>query len=262
MFEEISKLLLLFIAVFFTWTLNNLGGAIVFLFPNTNKRVFDLLLGFSSGIMLASSFFSLLLPSIDISHYFNIPSWLVVGISFLVGGAFLKFFDTVIPHLHIGTSNVEGINSDKFNKAVLLFLSMSLHNIPEGFAVGVSVGATSLIPGFSGLSVALGIGIQNIPEGLAISSALFSIGTSKFKSFWYSVLSGFAEVIGGFIGFFLIVFIPQSLPIFMSIAAGAMIYIVIEELIPESQLSGNSDISTLGAMVGFVIMMALDTIKL
>ncbi|MCS7299620.1 MAG: ZIP family metal transporter [Spirochaetia bacterium] len=259
--KNINPLTLVTLGVLFTWMLNNLGAALSFIFPVINRKVLDFLLGLSGGIMLAASIWSLLIPSVEISNFFNLPGWIVGGTAFILGGVTVKAIDSILPHVHIGSDNVEGIPSN-FRRVTLLYLAMTLHHIPEGFAVGVALGAMGLIPEYSGIPVAVGIGIQNIPEGLALAVAMLAYGISKIKSFIYSVLSGFSEVVGGVVGLLFIVSFPQLLPISLGIAAGAMFFVVIEEVIPESQLSGNTDISTIGAMVGFIVMMTLDTIQI
>ncbi|MCX8029831.1 MAG: ZIP family metal transporter [Brevinematales bacterium] len=257
--SEINPSLLVIIGVLFTWMLNNLGSLGIFIFNTPNRKVLDFLLGFSAGVMLAASIWSLLVPSMNISEFLNIPGWILAGGAFIMGTLAIKLLDTLIPHLHIDSTKVEGISTN-FKKPILLYLAMTLHHIPEGFAVGIALGAMELLPNYSGIPVAIGIGIQNIPEGLALSGALLAYGVGKLKSFLYGVMSGFSEIIGGIIGFLVIAAIPHFLPISLAFAAGAMFYIVIEEVIPESQMSGNTDISTAGVIIGFVLMMTLDNV--
>lgn len=259
--KNINPYALGILGVIFTWMLNNLGAFLVFIFPVINRRTLDFLLGLSGGIMLAASIWSLLIPSVEISNSLKLPGWVIGGASFILGGLMIKAIDSLLPHVHIGSDNIEGVPS-KFRRVTLLYLAMTLHHVPEGFAVGVALGAMGLMPDYSGIPVAIGIGIQNIPEGLALAVAMLAYGISKIKSFTYSVLSGFSEVVGGITGLFLIVIFPQILSILLGLAAGAMFFVILEEVIPESQLSGNTDISTIGAMVGFIIMMTLDTIQL
>lgn len=260
-FSNLSPFVLVLFAVMFTWFLNNLGSFLVFIFPTYEKKVFDFLLGFSSGVMISASFWSLLLPAFEVSDTLGLPSWIVVLISFLLGGFLIKLLDALLPHLHMNAKEPEGIPS-MLKRVTLIYLAMTLHHIPEGFAVGVAVGASFLVPEFSGWGVALAIGIQNIPEGLAVSSMLVSMGVSKFRSFLLGVFSGFSEVIGGILGMVIVVLIPPILPIMLALTAGAMLFVVIEEVIPESQQSGNTDISTIGVMIGFAVMMVLDNLNL
>ncbi|MEN2998145.1 MAG: ZIP family metal transporter [Brevinematia bacterium] len=255
-----EPIILVAMGVLFTWTMNNIGSSLVFAFPKSNKKVFDFSLGLAGGIMLASSIWSLLVPAMETSDYFHLPSWLTVGGAFIAGSLLIKLVDTLTPHLHIGSVKPEGTHS-KLTKKILLYLAMTLHNIPEGFAVGIALGGTGIIPEYSGIPVAIGIGIQNIPEGLAISTTLVTIGLTKLQGFAYGVLSGFTEVVGGFIGFLIIASFPQLFPLSLAISAGAMFYVIIEEVIPEAQSSENTDIPTLGAVLGFVIMTILDNLS-
>jgi zinc transporter, ZIP family len=251
------------LATLFTWGVTALGAAMVFFFKSINRKVLDGMLGFAGGIMIAASFWSLLAPSIELSESMGLPGWLPPLVGFLVGGAFLKVVDKVIPHLHIEykMSEAEGPKTS-FQRSILLVLAITLHNIPEGLAVGVGFGALGAGIGaatFSGaMALALGIGLQNFPEGAAVSIPLRREGLSRLKSFWYGQLSGIVEPIAGVLGSFLVLSMRPILPYALSFAAGAMIYVVVEEVIPESQRSGNSDISTIGAIVGFALMMFLD----
>ncbi|MEA3317783.1 MAG: ZIP family metal transporter [Bacteroidota bacterium] len=251
------------IATLFTWLLTALGAAVVFLFKTINRKVLDGMLGFAAGIMIAASFWSLLAPAIEMTEDLGITSWKPAVIGFLTGGAFLYIIDRLIPHLHFGykKSEAEGIKTN-WQKSVLLVLAITLHNIPEGLAVGVAFGAvasgSSTVTIAGAVVLALGIGIQNFPEGTAVSVPLRREGLSRFKSFWYGQLSGIVEPIAGVIGAVAVMSMTNFLPYALSFAAGAMIYVVVEELIPESQLSKNNDIPTIGAMIGFALMMFLD----
>jgi zinc transporter, ZIP family len=251
------------IATLFTWLLTAMGAAVVFFFKTINQKVLDGMLGFAAGIMIAASFWSLLAPAIEMAENLGMIPWVPAVIGFLTGGAFLWIIDKILPHLHLGykRTEAEGIKTG-WQKSVLLVLAITLHNIPEGLAVGVAFGAiASGLPSVTiagAIALAIGIGIQNFPEGTAVSVPLRREGLSRFKSFWYGQLSGIVEPIAGVIGAVAVMSMTNFLPYALSFAAGAMIYVVVEELIPESQLNRNNDISTIGAMVGFSIMMVLD----
>ena len=221
------------------------------------------MLGFAAGVMIAASFWSLLKPAIEMSEASGGTSWLPAVIGFLSGGAFLLIIDKILPHLHMGMSreNAEGI-STTWKRSVLLVLAITLHNIPEGLAVGVAFGALAHNPDVGSLMgaivLAIGIGLQNFPEGAAVSIPLRREGFSRLKAFNYGQLSGIVEPIAGVIGAYLVLSITPILPYALSFAAGAMIFVVVEELIPESQTGNETDFSTIGAMLGFATMMLLD----
>lgn len=251
------------IATLFTWGVTALGAGVVFFFKNINRKVLDMMLGFAAGVMIAASFWSLLSPSIEMSEQAGKTAWIPAAIGFLGGGIFLRLVDKFLPHLHIGfpDEKAEGVKTS-WQRSVLLVLAITLHNIPEGLAVGVAFGALgSDLPSASlagAVALALGIGIQNFPEGAAVSIPLRREGFSRFKSFLYGQASGIVEPIAGVIGAASVIIMKPILPYALSFAAGAMIYVVVEELIPESQLEGNADIATIGTMIGFTIMMVLD----
>jgi ZIP family zinc transporter len=251
------------LATLFTWGVTALGAGLVFFFKEFNKKVLDAMLGFAAGVMTAASFWSLLAPSIELSENLGYLPWIPPLVGFLLGGAFLKGVDKILPHLHIGLEEekAEGIHTT-WKKSLLLVLAITLHNIPEGLAVGVAFGAVGAgIPSatFAGaVALALGIGIQNFPEGAAVSVPLRREGLSRWKSFLYGQASGVVEPIAGVLGALLVTIMRPVLPFALSFAAGAMIYVVVEEVIPEAQGSGNSDFATVGAMLGFAIMMTLD----
>ena len=239
-----------------------LGAAMVFFMKNKiNGKVEKLLLGFAAGVMIAASIWSLIIPSIDMAEQQGEISWIPAAIGFLLGIVFLLVLDSVIPHLHLKSDKPEGIHT-KFKKATMLVLAVTLHNIPEGMAVGVTF-AGALI-GNSGITIAgalalaLGIAIQNFPEGAIISTPLRAEGVSKSKAFLYGALSGIVEPIGAIITILLTSVVEPILPYILSFAAGAMIYVVVEELIPESQEGEHSNIGTIGVAIGFIIMMILD----
>ena len=253
-----------FYATLFTWFLTALGAGLVFFFRTINRKVLDAMLGFAAGVMIAASFWSLLAPAIEMAEEFgNLPSWVPATVGFLAGGIFLWGIDKVLPHLHLGfpDDEAEGIKTS-WQRSVLLVLAITLHNIPEGLAVGVAFGALAAdLPSATlagAMALALGIGIQNFPEGAAVSVPLRREGFSRMKSFWYGQMSGVVEPVAGVIGAAAVIYMRPILPYALAFAAGAMIYVVVEELIPESQLEKNTDAATMGAMFGFAVMMTLD----
>lgn len=250
----------------FTWGLTALGAALVFFTKSVSHKLLDAMMGFAAGVMIAASFWSLLVPSIDMAAAQGLIEWMPAIIGFLSGGLFLRICDAYLPHLHIGLpmEEAEGVPTS-WRRATLLVLAITLHNIPEGLAIGVLFGAAaSGIEAAGGATVmgaitlALGIGIQNFPEGTAVSMPLRREGLSIGKSFWYGQLSGIVEPISAVIGAAAVLMVQPILPYALAFAAGAMIYVVVEELIPESQHRGNTDIATLGTMLGFSVMMVLD----
>jgi zinc transporter, ZIP family len=250
-------------ATLFTWLLTALGSAMVFFFKSFNRKLLDGMLGFAAGVMIAASFWSLLAPAIQMAEGSGISPWIPAAAGFMAGGMFLYAIDKIIPHLHPGfpLNEAEGIKTS-WHRSILLVLAITLHNIPEGLAVGVAFGALAAdIPSASltgAIALAIGIGIQNFPEGTAVSVPLRREGLSRFKSFWYGQLSGIVEPIAGFVGAYAVVIFKPILPYALAFAAGAMIFVVVEELIPESQQEKNSDIATLGSLIGFTVMMILD----
>ena len=262
-FTELNHVSQALIATLFTWFITALGASLVFFFKNINKKILNGMLGFAAGVMIAASFWSLLAPAIEMSEGTGLPRWFPATVGFLLGGLFLWVADKLLPHLHLGfpIEDAEGIKT-KWQKSVLLVLAITLHNIPEGLAVGVAFGALATnLPSASlagAVALAIGIGIQNFPEGTAVSVPLRREGLSRLKSFWYGQLSGIVEPIAGVIGAAAVIWMQPILPYALSFAAGAMIYVVVEEVIPESQLDKNTDIATVGAMIGFALMMTLD----
>ncbi len=239
-----------------------LGSAMVFLMKNKmNTKVQKLLLGFASGVMIAASIWSLITPSIEMAEEQGIVSWIPAAIGFLFGIIFLLVLDSIIPHLHLNSKKPEGIKA-KLKNTTMMVLAVTLHNIPEGMAVGVvfagvlAQNTTITLAGAFALSI--GIAIQNFPEGAIISMPLKNEGMSKPKAFLYGTLSGIVEPIGAIITILLTGIVTPILPYLLSFAAGAMIYVVVEELIPESQVGEHSNIGTIGVAIGFVIMMILD----
>lgn len=261
--QEQTPLLQSLIATCFTWFLTALGASFVFFFRGVNRKFFDMMMGFAAGVMIAASFWSLLAPAIEMAELDNQAAWIPAATGFMAGGIFIFGLDKLIPHLHIDypTEEAEGVKTN-WHRSILLVSAITLHNIPEGLAIGVAFGAAGTGMGtatFSAaLALAIGIGIQNFPEGLAVSMPLRREGFSKWKSFFYGQFSGFVEPIAAVIGAAAVLYIEPALPFALSFAAGAMIFVVVEELIPESQLHGNTDLATLGLLLGFTIMMILD----
>ena len=269
-FYNLSPIVQALIGTLFTWGVTALGASLVFFFKTINKKMLNAMLGFAAGVMVAASFWSLLNPAIILSEELGHISWLTVSVGFLSGGFFIFLIDKLLPHLHLGlkTDNAEGIKTS-WQRSILLVLSITLHNIPEGLAVGVAFGAAAFgIPGASvtsAVALAIGIGLQNFPEGAAVSIPLRREGFSRKKAFFYGQASGIVEPIAGVLGVIGVVSMRNFLPFALAFAAGAMIFVVVEELIPESQLnegetskSKSADIATIGFMIGFTIMMVLD----
>lgn len=254
------------IGTLFTWGVTALGASLVFFFKAIKKSVLNVMLGFAAGIMIAASFWSLLAPAIDLAKNLGQTPWVTVTIGFLAGGLFLWLLDITLPHLHIGLERdkAEGIKT-QWQRSVLLVLAITLHNIPEGLAVGIAFGAVGFgLPSASlagAVAVAIGIGLQNFPEGAAVSIPLRREGFSRTKAFLYGQASGLVEPMAGVLGAFAVLSMRSILPYALSFAAGAMIYVVVEELIPEAQQNegGNStNAATIGCLIGFAIMMILD----
>ena len=262
-FLEINPVFQAFLATCFTYFMTAFGAAVVFMFKTINRKLLDGMLGFAAGVMIAASFWSLLSPAIEMAEQLQMIPWLTASVGFLAGGAFLWGVDKILPHLHIGfpMEEAEGIQTN-WQRSILLVLAITLHNFPEGLAVGIAFGAIAAdLPSASlagAVALAVGIGIQNFPEGAAVSIPLRREGLSRMKSFWYGQFSGVVEPIAGVIGAVAVLIMQPLLPYALAFAAGAMIYVVVEELIPESQLEKNTDIATVGAMLGFAVMMTLD----
>lgn len=251
------------LATLFTWGLTALGAGAVFSFRTINRKVLDAMLGFAAGVMVAASFWSLLAPAIEMAENNGTPPWIPAVIGFLLGGFSLWGLDRLLPHIHIEypMEQAEGIKTN-WQRSLLLVLAITIHNIPEGLAVGVAFGAAAVgLPSASlagAAALALGIGIQNFPEGAAVSIPLRREGMSPFRSFWYGQLSGMVEPIAGLLGALAVILVQPLLPYALAFAAGAMMFVVVEELIPESQLEQNTDVATIGALLGFAVMMLLD----
>ena len=260
-FESINPILAAFYATLFTWGLTAAGAALVFLFKGMNRAVLDGMLGFTGGVMVAASFWSLLAPGIEMSPGEGFVKVVPAAVGFALGAIFLYGLDKVLPHLHINFKESEGIKTP-WHKTTLLTLAITLHNIPEGLAVGVLFGGVAA--GFDGATIggavalALGIGLQNFPEGFAVAMPLRRQGLSRTKSFMYGQASAIVEPFAAVLGALAVVTFEPILPYALSFAAGAMIFVVVEEVIPETQQDKYTDIATMGFIGGFIIMMTLD----
>nr|WP_066062099.1 ZIP family metal transporter [Neobacillus soli] len=263
-FASLPAVMQAILGTLFTWGMTALGAALVFTTKNVNQKFLDSMLGFAGGVMIAASFWSLLSPALEMAENSSLPVWFPASIGFLLGGFFLLIVDKILPHLHPDQpiEKAEGIHPSTKKRSTLLVLAITLHNIPEGLAVGVAFGAVAAgFPSASltgAVALAIGIGIQNFPEGLAVSMPLRRDGMSRTKSFMYGQFSGLVEPIAAIVGAVSVMFIQPLLPYALSFAAGAMIFVVAEEVIPGSQENGNSDLASISLMIGFVIMMILD----
>ena len=260
-FSSIDPVTGAFYATLFTWGVTALGASFVFIFRSMNRAFLDGMLGFTGGVMVAASFWSLLSPAIEMSEGEGFVKVFPAAIGFSLGALFIFGLDKVLPHLHINFKESEGIKTP-WHRTTLLALAITLHNIPEGLAVGVLFGGVAAgIPEASisgAVILAIGIGIQNFPEGIAIAVPLRRQGASRFKSFWYGQMSAIVEPIFAVLGALAVTFFTPIVPYALAFAAGAMIFVVVEEVIPETQLDKYTDIAALGFVGGFVIMMTLD----
>ena len=264
-FKEIGPVWAALIATTFTWLVTAAGASLVFFFKTMNRGILDPMLGFTGGVMVAASFWSLLNPAIEMSErlYPSMP-WMPAAVGFFLGAMFLFFLDKKTPHLHInfGIEEKEGSSKTQLHRTSLLVLAITLHNIPEGLAVGVLFGAAAAgmqeasIAG--AIALAIGIGIQNFPEGIAVAMPLRRHGVTRLKSFWFGQLSAIVEPVAGVVGAVAVIYLQPILPFALSFAAGAMIYVVVEEVIPETQRDKYTDRSVLGFIGGFLVMMILD----
>lgn len=260
-FINLNPMIQAFIATLFTWSITMLGASLVFLFKKVNKNVMDAMLGFAAGVMISASFFSLLNPGIEMAESLDMIPWIICTIGFMGGGILLYIGDKIFNFFDKKFSK-EDNNKTSIKRCLMLIFSITLHNIPEGLAVGVAFG--SIIYGLDGANfssaclIALGIGLQNFPEGTAVSVPLRREGLSRKKSFIFGSLSGIVEPISGVIGALLVLRVQKLMPFLLSFAAGAMIYVVIEELIPESQTNKKKDLMAFFTLIGFAIMMILD----
>ena len=239
-------------ATLFTWLVTALGGAMVFALRKVSEKIMSLMFGFGAGVMLAASFFSLLMPGISLAEELNQISYVIVGSGVLIGALFIFLIDIFLPHLHLKAEQPEGISST-WSRKILLIVAITLHNIPEGLASGVEGASLS-----AAWILAIGIGLQNFPEGMAVSVPLRSEGMSRKKAFFYGQASGIVEPISAVIGAILVMFIKPILPFILGFAAGAMLYVIVEELIPSGKTSKENKYGTVGAILGFIIMMVLD----
>lgn len=262
-FESISPIIAALYATLFTWGLTALGASFVFFFKTMNRVLLDGMLGFTGGVMIAASYWSLLAPAIEMSTGEGFMKIVPVAVGFILGAMFLFGLDKLLPHLHINFKQSEGVKTP-WQRTTLLTLAITLHNIPEGLAVGVLFGGVAAgVPEATiagAVTLAIGIGIQNFPEGIAVAMPLRRMGLSRRKSFMYGQASAVVEPVFGVLGALAVTFFTPVLPYALAFAAAAMIYVVIEEVVPETQQSGNTDIATLGFVAGFVVMMSLDVL--
>ncbi len=260
-FQNTDPVLGALYATLFTWAMTAFGASFVFLFKTMNRVFLDGMLGFTAGVMVAASFWSLLAPGIEMSEGEGFVKVIPAAVGFALGALFIFGLDKILPHLHINFKEAEGIKTP-WHKSTLLTLAITLHNIPEGLAVGVLFGGVAAgLPEASltgAVVLAIGIGIQNFPEGIAVSMPLRRQGMSRRKSFMYGQASAAVEPIAAVIGALAVTFFTPILPYALAFAAGAMIFVVVEEVIPETQLEKNTDIATLGFIGGFIVMMILD----
>lgn len=265
-FYDLNPVLQALVATVGTWSITGLGAALVFLTKKVSQRYLDASLGMAAGVMIAASFWSLLAPAIEMSAdiYGEGLKWFPPLVGFLLGAVVLRIIDRLLPHLHPALAEVEGIKTS-WRRSTLLVLAITIHNIPEGLAVGVAFGAAAGLTGpahasqvGAAIALAIGIGLQNFPEGTAVALPLRREGLGRLKSFWYGQLSAVVEPVGGVLGAVLVMSMTTILPYALAFAAGAMIFVATEELIPESQREGNVDLATMGVIAGFAIMMTLD----
>jgi ZIP family zinc transporter len=262
-FLDLHPIMQALLATLFTWGLTAAGAAVVFFFKDLDRRLLDGALGFTAGVMIAASFWSLLAPSIAMSAEMGLIEWLPPLIGFLAGAASMRLADWLLPHLHLFAADgtAEGVKT-RWHRTALLVLAITLHNIPEGLAVGVAFGAVHA--GFetsslgAAVALAIGIGLQNCPEGMAVAMPLRREGLSRARSFYYGQMSAWVEPIAGVLGAAAVLAMRPLLPYALAFAAGAMIFVVVEEVVPESQSGGHPDVATLGAIIGFGVMMVLD----
>lgn len=261
-FLELNLWMQALLATLFTWTMTGIGASFVFFTKEINEKFLNIMLGFAGGIMIAASFWSLLEPAIEMSGDHFIGAWFPVALGFLLGGLLIYLFDKLIPHIHRSSDQMEGLRAEKRRRSTLLVFAMSFHNIPEGLAIGVAFGAAAAADNpammIGAVTLALGIGFQNIPEGAAVSLPLRGEGMSRRKSFVYGWMSAIVEPIFAVIGVLLVAFMTPILPYALAVAAGAMIFVVVEEVIPSTQRYGYADIAAIALMIGFTLMMILD----
>jgi ZIP family zinc transporter len=262
-FVHLGPVVQALVATLFTWAMTACGAGAVFFFRELDRRLLDAALGFTAGVMIAASFWSLLAPSIEMSAQMGLTEWVPPLVGFLAGAASMRLADWLLPHVHLfdPATSAEGVKTS-LHRTALLVLAITLHNIPEGLAVGVAFGAVQA--GFetptlsAAIALAIGIGLQNLPEGTAVAVPLRREGLSRTRSFYYGQLSAWVEPIAGVLGAAAVLVMRPILPYALAFAAGAMIFVVVEEVIPESQAGGHPDVATFGAMIGFATMMVLD----
>ena len=262
-FADLNPIIQALLASLFTWGLTAVGAAVVFLLKEPDPKLLDGALGFAAGVMLAASFWSLLAPSIELSAEMGLVEWVPPLVGFVSGALSMRLADWLLPHVHpfAPKESVEGVRSS-FQRTALLVLAITLHNIPEGLAVGVAFGAVQA--GFgsatlgAAIALAIGIGLQNCPEGTAVAVPLRREGLSRIRSFWYGQMSAWVEPVAAVLGASAVLVMRPILPYALAFAAGAMIFVVVEEVVPESQSGGHTDVATVGAISGFAVMMVLD----
>lgn len=265
-FTALDPLIQATLAGCFTWAVTALGASTVFLTRSLPRGLLDAMLGFAAGVMIAASFWSLLAPAIDMAEAQGVSGWIPSAVGFLLGAGFLRLADQFLPHLHprMPSDRAEGVQTT-WRRTTLLVLAITLHNIPEGLAVGVAFGAAAQAAGAeagatltAALALALGIGLQNFPEGVAVAMPLRREGFGRLVSFWYGQLSAVVEPVAALVGAAAVLIVQPVLPYALAFAAGAMIFVVVEELIPESQQGGSTDLATSATVLGFTVMMVLD----
>lgn len=262
-FTNLNPIMQAFIAGLFTWLCTIFGSSFVFLFKEVNERFLATMQGFAAGVMTAASFWSLLAPAIDYAGRSNsiLPNWFPAAVGFMAGGIFLRILDIIVPHIHMAEDHGDTTNR-KLPRNTMLFLAVTIHNIPEGLAIGVAFAGAAVNPNLATLSgaiaLSIGIGLQNIPEGSALSLPIYAESGNRFKAFNMGQASALVEPVSAVIGAAAVLIISQILPYALAFAAGAMMFVVVEELIPESQSGDNTDIGTMAFLGGFTIMMILD----
>lgn len=261
MFDNINPYLMTVLGIFFIFFMTTLGASFVFFFKNKiNPSLNRVFLGFAAGVMFAAAIWGLIIPSFEETGQSSLPPWLIVSLGIILGTLFLLLIDNLIPHLHPDSKKPEGLKSS-YKRTTLLYLAVALHNIPEGLAVGLAFGLAIHTGGSEAMGaavgLAIGIGLQNLPEGAAVTLPFKDEGLSNSRAFVWGMLSGLVEVVFGVIGIFIAVYLTNAMPWLLSFAAGAMIYVIVEELIPEAHLGEHSHLGTFSVIAGFIVMMVL-----
>lgn len=262
-FVSLNPIMQAFIAGLFTWICTVFGSSFVFFFREVNEKFLATMQGFAAGVMTAASFWSLLAPAIDYAGQSNsvLPDWFPAAVGFMAGGIFLRILDVIVPHIHMSEDHGD-TTSRKLPRNLMLFLAVTIHNIPEGLAIGVAFAGAAITPDAASLSgavaLAIGIGLQNVPEGSALSLPIFAESGNRRKAFNMGQSSALVEPVSALVGAAAVLVVSQILPYALAFAAGAMMFVVVEELIPESQSGDNTDVGTMAFLVGFTIMMILD----